>query len=149
MVANVKIAEVMTSKVISVHPDDMMDKVGEVFRAHHIHHIPVVDQHNQVVGIVSKDDYNLLCDHFTLFRREYEEVLNKKFLFSLLVKEVMTKQVMTLHFEDPISLAVGIFRENLFRAIPIVDDDKALCGILTTYDLLTYAFSEPLMQVNS
>lgn len=137
----------MTKEVISVHPHDMMTKVADLFRGHRIHHLPVVDDGQQLLGIISKEDYLLLCDHFTMFKKEKEEELNHRFLSSLVVKDVMTKQVSTLHEDDPIALAVGIFKENMFKALPIVDDQQKLVGIITTYDLLNFAFHEPLKQL--
>ena len=142
-----KVSAVMTKEVISIHTQDAMTKVAVLFRTHRIHHLPVVDDDNKVLGIVSKEDYLLLCDHFTMFKKEKEEELNQRFLSSLIVKDIMTKQVSTLHQDDPVALAVGIFKENLFKALPIVNDDQKLVGIFTTYDLLNFAFHEPLKQL--
>ena len=56
----------------------------------------------------------------------------------------MTKQVATVSPDDTMDYAVDIFRENLFRALPVVDKDKKLVGILTPYDIMTWAFrNEP------
>jgi acetoin utilization protein AcuB len=56
----------------------------------------------------------------------------------------MTKQVAKLKTEDSLEMAVGFFRENLFHALPVVNDEGELVGIVTTYDLLNYAYSETL-----
>lgn len=64
---------------------------------------------------------------------------------SLLVREVMVKQVAKLRPEDKIELAADIFRENLFHAMPVVDNDGKLKGIVTTFDLLNYAFNDLLL----
>ena len=65
-----KVSAVMTKEVISIHTQDAMTKVAVLFRTHRIHHLPVVDDDNKVLGIVSKEDYLLLCDHFTMFKKE-------------------------------------------------------------------------------
>ncbi len=148
MLQNVKLKDIMTREVISVGPNDMMNKVDQIFRSEHIHHLPVTNLEGRIEGIISKGDYLLLCDHFTLFRTNYEEDLNKKFFETLVVSDVMTKPVTTLHMNDPLSLAVGIFKENLFHAIPIVDDENTVVGIVTTYDLLNYAYKEPLLNIH-
>lgn len=139
---NVSVREIMTSKVITVSPNDTMDKVQDIFRRNNIHHIPVVEK-GKVVGIISNSDYLRLLHGFTLFRSEKSEAYNDAILRSLLAGEVMTRQVAVLNPDDSLDLAAGYFRENLFHALPIVDPDKdELVGIITTYDLLTYAFSE-------
>ena len=134
------VGQIMTTPVITVSPDDTMSKVQDIFRMNNIHHIPVVDK-GKVVGIISKSDYFRLLHGFTLFRTEKSNEYNDAIMRSLLVGEVMTKQVATLNPEDSLEMAAGFFRENLFHALPVVDKGK-LVGIITTFDLITYAFSE-------
>ncbi len=136
-----KVAQIMTTKVVTLHPHETMDKVREFFRKQNIHHLPVV-QYGKVVGMISQTDYLKILHGFTLFKTKQSEAYNDAILRSLLVGEVMTKQVATLHPEDTVQVAVGYFRENLFHALPIVDDKGDLVGILTTYDLLNYAYNE-------
>ena len=75
----------------------------------------------KVIGIVSKSDYLKLLHGFTLFKTHKSEEYNDAIMRSLLIKEVMTKQVATINPEDTIELAAGFFRENLFHALPVVD----------------------------
>ena len=138
--AMVKIQEVMTTNVFSVKPTDTMTKVSEYFSAEEIHHLPVVDNAGKVVGIISKTDYHRLQYGFTLFKSRESETYNAAIMRSLLVQDVMTKQVVTLLPSNSLFVAVDIFKENLFHAIPVVDGDQNLRGIITTYDLLNYAY---------
>ncbi|HRD81919.1 MAG: CBS domain-containing protein [Saprospiraceae bacterium] len=133
------VAEIMTERVIVVRPNETMDVVQDIFRKNNIHHVPVVDK-GMVVGMVSHADYLKLLHGFTLFKTKKSDEYNDAILRSLLVKEVMTKQVATLGPEDSLELAAGFFRENLFHALPVVDEENMLIGIVTTYDLLNYAY---------
>jgi acetoin utilization protein AcuB len=133
------VADVMTKKVIVIEPDETMDAVQDLFRKNNIHHLPVVE-HGRVTGMVSYTDYLKLLHGFTLFKTRKSDEYNDAILRSLLVKEVMTKQLATLKPEDTLEMAAGFFRENLFHALPVVDDDNMLVGIITTYDLINYAY---------
>lgn len=133
------VAEIITERVIVVRPNETMDVVQDIFRKNNIHHVPVVDK-GMVVGMVSHADYLKLLHGFTLFKTKKSDEYNDAILRSLLVKEVMTKQVATLGPEDSLELAAGFFRENLFHALPVVDEENMLIGIVTTYDLLNYAY---------
>jgi CBS domain-containing protein len=133
------VAEIMTERVIVVRPEETMDVIQDIFRKNNIHHVPVVDK-GCVVGMVSHSDYLKLLHGFTLFKTKKSDEYNDSILRSLLVKEVMSKQVATLGPEDTLELAAGFFRENLFHALPVVDEDNMLIGIVTTYDLLNYAY---------
>ncbi|GAB5552795.1 MAG: CBS domain-containing protein [Saprospiraceae bacterium] len=135
-----RIAEIMTTNVISIQPRDTMDKVDQIFQANAIHHIPVVED-AQVVGMISKSDYYQILHGFTLFKAPVSKTYNEAVLRSLLVREVMTKQVACLRPEDTLDKAADYFRENLFHAIPITNLDGQLMGILSTYDLITHCFS--------
>lgn len=137
------IAHIMTREVFFVHPNDTMQRVDEIFKMHNIHHVPVIDGESHVVGIISKSDYLKILHGFTLFKTAKSEEYNKAILRSLLVEEVMTKQVAALSPDDTVDVAAGYFRENLFHAIPVVDRQKKLVGIVTTFDMLNFAFMEP------
>lgn len=134
-----KVGQVMTTPVKTLSPTDTMDKAQELFRKNNIHHIPIVKD-KKVLGIISQTDYLKVLHGFTLFKTQKSELYNSAILRSLLVSEVMTKQVATLHPEDTVEVAAGFFKENLFHALPIVDDKGELVGILTTYDLINFAF---------
>ncbi len=130
----------MTTEVRTLGPNDTMDKVQDIFRKYNIHHIPIV-KNGKIVGIISQTDYLKVLHGFTLFKTQKSELYNNAILRSLLTSEVMTKQVATLHPDDTIEVAAGFFKENLFHALPIVDDEGDLVGIITTYDLINLAFN--------
>lgn len=138
------VGQIMSTPVITVHRDDTMLKVQEIFKHNNIHHIPVVEEGNKVVGIISQSDYLRLLHGFTLFKTEKSVSYNDAILRSLLVGEVMTRQVATLAPDDTVKMAAGFFRENLFHALPVVAEGK-LVGIVTTFDLITFAFSDNIV----
>jgi CBS domain-containing protein len=145
MKVNKTIADVMTKTVICVQPRDTMDKVDQIFKTRNIHHIPVTED-QKVIGMISKSDYYQILHGFTLFKAPVSKTYNEAVLRSLLVREVMTKQIATLHPEDSLETAAGYFRENCFHAIPIVDREDRITGILSTYDLITFCFPDVQMK---
>jgi len=145
MDTNRRLGDIMTTKVITVHLTTAMDVVSDIFEKHNIHHLPVVEEDGTVVGMISKSDYYQLQDAFTIFKRAAAERINRAVFRSLLVGEVMSKQVAVLNPDDSVLMAAGYFRENLFHALPIVDEDRRILGIVTTYDLLSYAFQDAVI----
>lgn len=136
------VGQIMTTEVITVTPKDTMAEVQHIFKTNNIHHIPVVEG-TKVVGIVSHSDYLKLLHGFTLFNTQKSTDYNDAIMRSLLIQEVMVKQVAKLNPEDTVLMAASFFRENLFHALPVVKRDGTLVGIVTTYDLLNYAYAEP------
>lgn len=135
----------MTEHVVSISPTDTMDRVNKIFETENFHHLPVVDKNGKVVGMLSKTDYFRMQHGFTLFKLKKAEEYNNAIARSLLVSEVMTKQVATLSPDDDVLVAVGIFNENLFHAMPVVDKYKQLVGIVSIMDLLNHAYKTHLM----
>ncbi len=141
---NIKISQLMTTEVISINSDDNLLKVEEIFNTHDFHHLPVVDENNVVIGIISRQEFHKMQHSLTIFKTQSAKKHNQSIFNATLVGEIMAKKVAKLSPEDTALVAVGFFRENLFHALPIVDKEGKLVGILTTYDLLTYAYNEPI-----
>ena len=126
------VSSIMSSTVISVEQTDTIKKVEQLFKENRIHHLPVVKD-GALVGIVSKSDY-------LFFKRGFnDETTDNRIdefrMKTRLVKDIMTKGIARLESTDRIGVAVEVFKENLFHAIPVVDDDK-LVGMLTTFDII-------------
>ena len=136
------ISTVMTRDLITVSPITLLGEIHEIFKTHTIHHLPVVDDENRLKGVISTVDYAKSLDCFTIFGTKYSIDHNEKIFKSLMAKDIMTKQLVTLSPNDKIGTAVGIFKENLLRSILIVDNEK-LVGILTPFDLFIRAYNEP------
>ena len=137
---NTPVSEIMTKNVVKVHQMTTMDKVKAIFDNQVFHHIPIIDKDDKLIGIIRNENLTMLCHNMTIFNRVREEKFNEIFLTTVYAQEAMTKYVVTLRPNDSVGFAAGIFRENLFHALPIVDENNEVVGILTTYDLLKYAY---------
>ena len=130
------VRQVMTPQVITVMRTDTMEQVGNLFQKHNIHHIPVLDHDNKLIGLVSKSDYLQMLHGKTLFRTPNLDQYNQVIMKTTLVKDIMVEDVVAIDPDRPIAEAIHLFRKNLFRALPVVTEGK-LIGILTPYDLMS------------
>lgn len=140
---HIQVSEVMTTDLIKVKQDTILKEVKILFDKHNIHHIPVINDQGKFVGIISKTDLNLLMDWGTKLELPSSLRRNTFLLTSNLAKDIMESNVMKLKPNDTLNRCVQIFRENYFRALPIVNDNDELEGIITTYDLMILAYSKP------
>ena len=126
------ISSIMTTDLYTLHPSDSIAKADSLFKAHRIHHIPV-NEDGILVGIVSKSDLNFFKRGFADDKDldQLEEIRLNNYEIS----QIMTKKIAKLDATERINVALEIFKENIFHAIPIVDSGE-LVGILTTYDIL-------------
>ena len=134
------IAEAMTHNPITVRDDEIVTTVAEKFDRFGFHHLPVVDAEGRIVGIISNTDLERLKLSASIFKTKKQEEYNSALFESLMVRYVMTKNVTHLTSQDTFETAYSIFKQNKFRAIPIVDDDK-LVGIISPLDLLDHFFN--------
>ncbi len=127
------VSTIMTKKLLTVNPKDKLSVVKEIFDTHKIHHLPVV-RYKTIVGMLSKTDLLYFLKGVT-YDNGYEDMLNEARLSNYTADEIMTTGLAKISSKDRIGVAVEVFKENLFHAIPIVDDGE-LVGILTTYDII-------------
>lgn len=133
------VSTIMTHKLITVNPEDKLEAVSNLFEQHKIHHIPVV-RYKEIVGLISKTD--LLYFLRGLSNNSYEEVLNNVRLKNYSAEDIMTKGLAKIASTDRIAVALEVFKENLFHAIPVVDNGE-LVGIVTTYDIIKSLSEKP------
>jgi CBS domain-containing protein len=125
---NEPLSTIMTTNVITVTPNDKLSKVKEILFDKRFHHIPVVDD-SVLVGIVTTYDLVKLNKTF----EAYEDMM---------VRDIMTTNIVTLEPQEKIGAAAQIFLRHLFHGLPIVDDNKVLKGIVTTHDIMKYQFDK-------
>ena len=135
------IRAIMTTRLMTVSPDDTVYKVKEIFGSHSFHHLPVVNPGQVLVGIISKED--LLKIERLAFMEGLEGHPGSDAFRHLNARDIMTEFPLYLDPEDSIGLAADIFLANKFHALPIVED-QTLVGLITTHDLLKYSFESPL-----
>ena len=127
------VSSIMTTDLITVSSNDPLSKVESIFQNHKIHHIPVV-KGTRLVGLVSKSDFLLFKnaasdDHD---QQKNEEIRMERHI----VEELMITGIAKLEPTEKISVALAIFKENIFHSIPVADQGR-LVGIVTTYDIIS------------
>lgn len=125
------ISTIMTTNLLTVSPEDTIAHIGDLFKKHRIHHLPVVRGFD-LVGLVSKSDYLFFRRGFTNDTETEEERVNNH-----RAKEIMVTGIAKMEPDDKINVALEIFKANLFHAIPIVEDGQ-LKGIVTPLDIIKH-----------
>ena len=133
---NSPIKEIMTTELVTAKAEDSVNRIRQIFDANNFHHLPVIENGNVLIGIISRQDINKVVQLLAYDAKDAKHG-------PMRAKDIMSKSPMLLDPEDTIGLAADVFMTNKFHALPIVEDDK-LIGIITTHDLLSYCFSSPI-----
>jgi acetoin utilization protein AcuB len=131
-----KIKDLMTVKVLTVSPDDKIDRVFFLMNFEQIRHIPVVEK-GLVVGILSDRDLKKVFG--SLKMREINGLNdNQDVIYSVksrTVRTIMRRGVKTIHPNARAYEAAAIMAKRKIGALPVVKNEK-LVGIITATDIL-------------
>jgi acetoin utilization protein AcuB len=132
------VKDLMTSKVFTVEQDDLVDRVFFLIHYERIRHLPVVEK-GKVIGIVSdRDLYKALGPKSNSSAIEAATGTNGTELHvaQKKVRHIMRRGVITVNPDTSASEAAALMASNKIGALPVVDKDKKLVGILTSTDIL-------------
>ena len=128
------ISQIMVTKVITINMNDQFSKVEELLRLHGIRHLPVVDDHNVMRGIITQRDlYRIISP---MRNEEGSSFYNKDILNEYILKYVMTKEVVTLSPQETLGAVISLMVKTKYGCIPVLDAEKHLLGIVTQVDVL-------------
>jgi len=126
------VSSIMTHNPITIGAHESLAVAAKLFEGNRIHHLPVLAE-GRLVGMISKSDFLLFKRGFT--NNENEKMEEEVRMNNYLAKDIMTTKLAKLEPEDKINVALEVFKENLFHAIPIIEGDR-IVGIVTTYDII-------------
>lgn len=124
----------MTSKVVTVNPNATIFQAQELMAKHRIRHLPVVDGTNRLIGIVTDRDLRSALPY--RFFKEGISPTDKEGFQNLKVEDIMTRKVITVPPAYTIQDALLVIQNSKVGALPVVDDEGRLKGILSVRDLL-------------
>ncbi|WP_010096158.1 acetoin utilization AcuB family protein [Ornithinibacillus scapharcae] len=122
------VEDIMNKHFITLKPSDSIEKAHQLLVENKIRHIPIVDEHHQVVGIISDRDVRDASP--SIFSKEEDhKILQKE------ISTIMNTPVVTAHPLDFVEEVARIFYDREIACLPVVSHDK-LVGIITEKDLL-------------
>jgi CBS domain-containing protein len=136
------IHDVMTQDVIKVRPDTPVKEIAKLFSRNDITAVPVVDEQNRPVGIVSEAD--LLRKEVSLpdpegrgaARPAQWRVGERARSEAETAGELMTSPVITARPEWNVIEAARLMDHEKVKRLPVVDEVGRLVGIASRCDLL-------------
>ncbi len=145
-----KVEEIMTKEVITAKENDSLLDVATVLKENKIAGVPVLNEQEEVVGVVSEADILKLLENFHWYtpiftahdlihifgedlhdiQRDIEKASEMK------VKDVMSKNPETVPPDALIDDAARIMHSTGFNRLPVVDSNGKLVGIVARADII-------------
>jgi CBS domain-containing protein len=131
--------DIMSANVLKTNVNHSFTHVWRLFFQLNIHHLPVVNEEEQLVGIISTNDIlKQLAFNLPVMDKTDEESLNDQFSVQML----MTPHPLKIKEDTPLKEIAQIFSKNHISALPVVDDNEVIRGIVTSRDLIDFYAQE-------
>ena len=115
----------MTTDLLTVHPEDLVDLVASLMDWERIRHVPV-ESDGKLVGLIS---------HRAVLRLVARGHLDRVGTEKVAVREIMRTDPITVAPETTTLEVLQLMRDHKVGALPVLDGDK-LVGIVTEHDLI-------------
>jgi CBS domain-containing protein len=139
--------DIMTTPAITVHPEMTVKELVALFREKRVGGVPVVDDEDNLVGIVTEGDLMAMDadvkmpHYFELFdsiiylgsQKKFKEQLQKA--AAATVADLMTPAPHTVKPDDPARAAATLMSRHGFDRVPVEEDGKVV-GIISRHDIM-------------
>ena len=126
------VSKTMTRKVITIDQEATIFDTQELMARNKIRHLPIVDKDRRLIGIITDRDIRSALP-YTPRGKSGDEMENA---LKIKVKDVMTKDPTSITPAYTIQDALLLIQNLKVGALPVVDDNHILKGIISVRDLL-------------
>ena len=136
---------VMARNLVTMTANQTLAEAIETLQKHELRHVPIVDEENHLVGILSDRDIlrNLpylsrsLVKTSTKFREDLFRIEGSRAVLNQPIENVMTKKLWTVEAHCPLVEAAMILMKKKVGVLPVVDSERRILGIISVVDLLS------------
>lgn len=149
-----KAKDIMTTDVIVAQKGDTISEVAKILISGKIGGLPVVDNENKVIGIISETDIikkekkvhstpfvNVLegiifLDDFNKMEKDLKEISAYK------VEDLMSTNIIKVYEDDTFDNIANIMIKKSINRVPVVDNENRIKGIICRYDIIRAMYNE-------
>lgn len=141
-----KVSDIMAKEVIAVKKSTSIIEAAGILTKFRIHGMPVVDNENKVVGIITESDFftkdssNIYLPTFLEFiftKNNPKEKAEKSDVEKITrVEDIMTENCRTIKPDLSVKGLIDLIKESTFNTFPVVDDSGTLRGVVTVLDII-------------
>ncbi len=127
------VCDIMSRKVVALQANDSLENIEEGMARYRIRHMPVVDDSNKLVGLLThRDLMHGLSSSLSEQREKRDELIRAHAKVSALMKV----DVVAVRPEEPVSAVGMLLWEKKIGCVPVTDEDGCLLGITTKADFV-------------
>jgi len=124
----------MTASPVTIGPDKNIEEARQLLENYHFRHLPVVDEFGSLLGMVTDRDLRSAYPSSVLDSSERQEILDR--VRSTPVADIMSSDNVFLSPQSTLDDALLMFEKRSVGALPVVNINMLVVGILSFNDLL-------------
>ena len=128
------IEAIMSTDLITLSPGASLAEARTLMRDNQIHHLPVIDDEKNLLGLVTLTNVLAATDSF--LRGDNDRIHAAE----IKIDEVMVTDVATVEREASLRSAALFLEKHRIGCLPVMDDEK-ICGIITDTDFVAVAIN--------
>jgi acetoin utilization protein AcuB len=129
------VSQRMATDLITVGPETKLSEARLLMQEKSIRHLPVIDGKGKLLGIVTDRDMRDALPSTLLSKADYEQTFEK--VMHHPVSEIMTENPLTISVYYTLQDTLLVMGKKKVGALPVIDEDGYLKGIMSTRDLLS------------
>jgi acetoin utilization protein AcuB len=126
-------SQLMTENPVTVLETARLGQALQTLQTMEIRHLPVVNREGELVGMLSDRDLRGLSIPYLLGEEDAGRVQAAR---DAPVVDLMSSDVLTVNPETDAAEIVEMMLDNKIGAVPVVEEDGALVGIVSYVDVL-------------
>ena len=131
---NANTESLMSREVVTIHNNDSIIEAYKMMKARDIRHLPVVNEENKIIGMLSDRDVQK-----AMITKKLDEFYNDAFIPSeFKVSNFMNWPVYTVSEKTPLKTVAEIMIKEKISSLVVENNSGELEGIITTTDMLAY-----------
>ncbi|MBU1564496.1 MAG: CBS domain-containing protein [Proteobacteria bacterium] len=128
------VSERMSKDLITAGPDMTIFEARKIMTEKGIRHLPIIDGVGKLIGIVTDRDVRDAMPSTLLKKADYDITLGK--IMNFPVGDIMTKNPTSIYAYYTIQDSLLMMQKKKVGALPVIDQEGYLKGILSVRDLL-------------
>jgi CBS domain-containing membrane protein len=125
---------IMSTDLVTISPDDNLETARELMHEKRIHHLPVVDADENLVGLITLT--NVLAATDSILRDDENRIHARE----IIIKDIMVRDVATVQENATLRQAALFLEKHRIGCLPVMSDG-ALKGIVTDTDFVGVAIN--------
>lgn len=133
----IPVRQIMTETVVTIHPEDLVADAAQLLEEFDLRRLPVVDDDNYLVGIVTDSDI-LQAEAAGSALRSVDPEAEAEWLA---VSDIMTREVVTIELAATVGELATVMIDKKVGGVPVVSPDShsprhlRVVGIVTETDI--------------